>query len=60
MRWFKTVSYIFSPLLASLILGILLVRFSIISGTWFVLIVLIGLIVSMANSIIIALNVRKR
>jgi hypothetical protein len=60
MRWLKSVSYIFSPLIASLVLGILLVRFQLISGTWFVLVVLIGLIVSMANSVIFAFGVRKK
>jgi len=60
MRWFKTVTYIFSPLIATLVCGILLVRYGILGGTWFVFIVLIGLIVSIANSFIISLKIMKK
>ena len=60
MQWFKTVTYIFSPLVAALACGILLVRFTSLGGTWFVLIVMIGLIVSIANSILVALTIMKK
>ncbi len=60
MRWYKAVSYIFSPLLGSLVFGTLLVRFNVLGGTWFVIIVLIGLIVSIVNGVLVVTVLSKK
>jgi hypothetical protein len=60
MRWYKAVSYIFSPLIGTLVFGTLLVSFDILGGTWFVIIVLVGLIVSIVNSVLVVTVLSKK
>jgi hypothetical protein len=55
MQWFKVVTYVLSPLVLALIVGIVLQ----LSGMWFALIVLGGLAMSIVNSILISLKVMK-
>jgi hypothetical protein len=60
MRSIRALAYAFAPLASTLLFGILLVRLGVLGGTWFVIIVLIGLVVSIANAVILSLGVMKR
>jgi hypothetical protein len=60
MRWFKAITYIFSPLVAALLAGILLTRLHMLGGTWFVILVLIGLVVSITNAVIVSMGMTKK
>jgi hypothetical protein len=60
MRWFKAITYIFSPLVAALLAGILLTRLHVLRGTWFVILVLIGLVVSITNAVIVSMGMSKK
>ncbi len=60
MRWFKAITYIFSPLVAALLAGILLIRLHVLGGTWFVIVVLIGLLVSLTNAVIVSMGMAKK
>jgi hypothetical protein len=55
MHAFRVLTYIFSPLVIGLLVGIVLEPV----GIWFVLIVLAGLCVSIANGILVSLKVMK-
>ena len=60
MRWFKAITYIFSPLVAALLAGILLIRLHVLGGTWFVILVLIGLVVSIINAVIVSMGIIRK
>ncbi|MCK4923340.1 MAG: hypothetical protein KAS61_00110 [Spirochaetes bacterium] len=60
MRWFKAITYIFSPLVAALLAGILFIRLHVLGGTWFVIVVLIGLVVSLTNAVIVSMGMAKK
>lgn len=60
MRWFKAITYIFSPFVAALLAGILLIRLHVLGGTWFVIVVLIGLLVSLTNAVIVSMGMAKK
>jgi hypothetical protein len=60
MRWIKAVTYIFSPLVAALLVGVLLTRLHVLGGTWFVILVLIGLVVSLVNAVIVSIGLTKK
>ena len=55
MHAFRVLTYIFSPLVIGLLVGIVLEP----GGIWFVLIVLAGLCVSIVNGILVSLKVMK-
>jgi hypothetical protein len=56
----KSVSFIFSPLLASGVAGYLLYRYRGLSGGFFAIVIVIGLLFTFINGTLVIINISKK
>ncbi|MBN2322689.1 MAG: hypothetical protein JXQ30_03060 [Spirochaetes bacterium] len=60
MKTYGIISYVFSPLAASLVAGVFLMRYKGIQGMTFALITIAGLFLSLLNGVLLTLRIRKK